>query len=342
MSEGTSGLRIAVAGASGTLGRELLAVLSDRRFPAGEIKCFATDRSLGEEIDFDGDGLPIEAAPKTLRGFDALIVCTPQAAALDLVREALQSEVPCIDASGAMAGSEDVPLYVADLCAPHAIEKAPLIASPAGVALAWSHVLAAVEGSAGVARVMGTILYAASRAGRAGIDALSNETIHLLNQKESPPSEAFANPVAFDCFALPASGAPGEGEPGYLDNAAQLERELVRDVQRLVSRDIKVSAAAVQVPTFAGDGSSLAIETRTALPLESARELFAKAPALEVWDEEEITPSTRDSAGRDVAVVGRLREDPSVEHGLLLWLTADTLRLAALNAAKIAEARLGV
>ncbi|MDP6978307.1 MAG: Asd/ArgC dimerization domain-containing protein [Myxococcota bacterium] len=339
MSDETSGLRIAVAGASGALGRELLAVLSDRRFPAGEIKAFATDRSLGEEVDFDGDFVPIEAAPKTLRGFDALIVCTPQAAALDLVREALQSEVPCIDASGAMAGSEEVPLYVADLCAPSAIENAPLIASPAGVALAWSHLLAAVEGSAGVKRVVGTVLYAASRAGRAGIDALSNETIHLLNQKEPPPSDAFANPVAFDCFPLPASGAPNEGEA---DNAAQLERELVRDMQRLVSRDIRVSAAAVQVPTFAGDGSSLAIETRSPLPIASARELFAKAPALEVWDEEEITPSTRDSGGRDVAVVGRLREDPSVEHGLLLWLTADTLRLAALNAAKIAEARLGV
>ena len=152
MSEETEGLRIAIAGASGTLGRELLSVLSDRRFPAGEIKAFGTDRSLGEELDFGGDFLPVEAAPKSLRGFDALVVCTPQAAALDLVREALQSEVPCIDASGAMATAEEVPLYVADLCAPASIAKAPLVASPAGVSLGWSHVLAAVEGSAGVSR----------------------------------------------------------------------------------------------------------------------------------------------------------------------------------------------
>ncbi len=334
MGGGTNGLRIAVAGASGALGRELLSVLSDRRFPVEEIKAFATDRSIGEEVEFEADFIPIESAPKTLRGFDVLIVCTPQAAALDLVREALQNEVPCVDASGAMAASQEVPLYVADLSNPSTIARAPLVASPAGVALAWSHVLAAVEGSAGIERVVGTVLYASSRAGRSGIDALSNETIHLLNQKEPPPSDAFANPVAFDCFPLPADAEA--------DNAAPLERELARDVQRLVGAEIKVSASAVQVPTFAGDGSSLAIETRAPLPVESARELFAKAPALEVWDEEEITPSTRDSAGRDIAVVGRLREDPSVEHGLLMWLTADTLRLAALNAAKIAEARLGV
>jgi len=334
MSSGGKELRIAVAGGSGSLGRELISVLCDRRFPAAEIKAFATDRSIGEEVEYDDEFIPIEPAPKTLKGYDALIVCAPQAAALDLVREALQSQVPCIDASGAMAASEEVPLYVEDLCDPAMIATAPLIASPAGVALAWSHVLAAVEGSAGIERVVGTILYASSRAGRAGIDALSNETIHLLNQKEPPPSDAFANPVAFDCFAL-----PGDGEA---DNAAPAERALVRDLRRLVSGDLEVAVATVQIPTFAGDGSSLTIQTRSALGVEAARELFAKVPALEVWDEDEITPSTRDSAGRDVAIVGRLRADLSVAHGLQLWLASDTLRLAALNAAKIAETRLGV
>ncbi|MCP5042140.1 MAG: hypothetical protein GY944_14005 [bacterium] len=327
------GLRIGIAGASGSLGREVLSVLSDRRFPAAEIKVFATDRSVGEEVEFAGEPLAVEAAPKTLRGLDLLLICTPPGPARDLAREALRSEVPCIDCSGAMAASPEVPLYVADLCAPDQIKNAPMVASPAGVALAWSHVLAALEGSAGIERVVGTVLYSASRAGRAGIDALSTETLHLLNQKEPPDNEVFANPVAFDCFALPG---------GEANSAADLERDLVRDIRRLVADELCVATAAVQVPTFAGDGSSLCVETRTHLSIETARELFHKAPGLEVWDDHEVTPSTRDSAGRDVAVVGRLREDPSVENGILLWVTADTLRLAAVNAAKIAETRLGI
>jgi len=334
MSAQGKGLRIGIAGASGSLGREVLSVLSDRRVPVAEIKPFATDRSIGDEVEFGGELIPVEAAPKTLRGLDLVIVCTPPAAALDLVRETLRSEVPCIDGSGAMASSSEVPLYVADLCAPSQIKRAPVVASPAGVALAWAHVLAAIEGTAGLERVVGTVLYCAARLGRAGIDALSSETLHLLNQKQPPDSEVFANPVAFDCFAL-----PGDGES---DHAAGVERDLIRDIGRLVADQVAVSVSAVQVPTFAGDGSSLSVQTRTAVSIDHVGELFRKAPGLEVWEDDEVTPSTRDSAGRDVAVIGRLREDPSVKNGMLLWVTADTLRLAAVNAVKIAETRLGI
>ncbi len=333
MSKGSNGLRVGVAGASGALGREVLTVLSDRRFPVRKLEAFATDRSVGEEIEFGGETAAIEPAPKTLRGLDLLLVCTPPAVALDLVREALQSEVTCIDCTGAMADSSQVPLYVADLCAPDSIRNAPLIASPAGVSLAWSHVLAAIEGVAGIERVVGTVLHSASRVGRAGIDALSTETLNLLNQKDAPTSDVFPSEVAFDCFAL-----PGESEA---DRAASCERDLIRDLRRLVATDLRVATSSVQVPTFAGEGSSLAVQTRRPLSVEQARELFRKAPGLELWDEDEVGPSTRQTAGQDFAAVGRVRPDPSVENGLLLWVAADTLRLAAINAVKIAETRLG-
>jgi aspartate-semialdehyde dehydrogenase len=333
MSDGAKGLRIAIAGGSGTLGRELLSVLSDRRFPVREIVPFATEQSIGEEVDFGGETFTVEPAPKSFRGFDLLVICAPLAPALDLVRAALREQVVCIDCSGAMAASAEVPLYVADLCSPELIREAPLIASPAGVALAWSHVLAAIEGAAGIERVVGSVLYSASRVGRAGIDALSNETLSLLNQKEAPPQEAFPSQVAFDCFAV-----PGDNEK---DGAALVEHDLIRDVRRLVARELSISASAIQVPTFAGDGSSLAIQTKRPLSLDDANELFHKAPGLEVRDRNEFGPSTRETAGRDVAVVGRVRSDPSIENGILLWVAADTLRLAAVNAAKIAETRLG-
>ena len=334
MSNESKGLRVGIAGASGTLGRELLSVLSDRRFPVKELKLFATDKSVGEEIDFGVDTVVMESAPKTLRGLDLLMICTPPAVALDLVRDALHSEVTCIDCTGAMAaGSPEVPLYVADLCAPDLIRNAPVIASPAGVSLAWSHVLAAIEGASGIERVVGTVLHSASRAGRAGIDALSAETLNLLNQRDVPPDDVFPSQVAFDCFAL-----PGEREGDF---AASCESDLLRDVRRLVATDLAMTTTSIQVPTFVGDGSALSVQTRRPLSVEHARELFRKAPGLELWDEDDIGPSTRETAGQDFVAVGRVRRDPSVEHGILIWVAADTLRLAAINAAKIAETCLG-
>lgn len=332
MSERSNGLRIGVAGASGTLGRELLSVFSDRRFPVQELVAFASERSLGEEVQLGGESVAIERKPKTLRGLDLLMVCTPPAAAADLVRDALRSEVTCVDCTGAMAGSPEVPLYVADLCSPDLIRDAPVIASPAGVSLAWSHVLAVVEGASGIERVVGTVLYSASRAGRAGIDALSAETLNLLNQQDVPRGDVFPSEVAFDCFAF-----PGESEE---DGTATSERDLIRDIRRLVATDLAIAATSVQVPTFAGDGSALAIQTKSPLSVEHVCELFRKAPGLELWDREDVGPSTRGTAGQDYAAVGRVRRDPSVENGLLLWVAADTLRLAAINAAKIAETRL--
>lgn len=334
-----NGHRIAVAGATGALGQEVIRILEERRFPLAELIPFATDRSLGEEVEIFGDVIPVLTEPPVLRGLDLLIICTPAGAALELVRGALHAEVPCIDCSGAMAASPEVPLYVADLCHPKAVKGVPLVAAPASAALAWAHVLAALEGSAGLSRVVGTLVCSASSAGRRGIEVLSSETIGMLNQKFPDPSEVFETPVAFDCVPFAEDGAEGtEDQPE--DFAATTERALIRDLERLVSPDLSVAVTALRIPTFAGDGSTLAVETGEAISPERARAIFEKVPGLELSGDGESGPSTRDTAGRDVVRVGRVRRDPSLEKGLLLWLTADLLRLAAMNAVKLAETRL--
>ena len=94
------------------------------------------------------------------------------------------------------------------------------------------------------------------------------------------------------------------------------------------------------MPTFVGDGSTLSIETERPLSAEAAREALDKAPAVELWPSNSVGPTTRDCAGRDTALVGRVRRDPSLDSGLMLWLVADAVRLAALNAVKLSEARL--
>jgi aspartate-semialdehyde dehydrogenase len=342
--EGSRQLRVALAGATGALGSEVLAVLEERRFPLAQLIPFASERSLGEEVQYRGEEIPVESEMPSLRGMDLLILCTPPGVALELVREALRAEVPCIDCSGALAGSPEVPLQVADLCAPDASRAAPVIATPAGPTLAWAHVLAALEGAAGLERVVGTVLQSAAHAGRPGIKALSSQTLSLLGQQELPDDDVFVGQVAFDCLPAVGAGSCGEGgaEGGLADAATAVERNLVRDLRRLINAELSLAVSVVQVPTFLGDGSSLAVETRRAIEPSEVAAIFQKVPGVEVWGGDMSGPTTRDTAGRGDALVGRLRRDESREKGLLLWLAADALRLAAVNAVKLAETRLGI
>ncbi|CAG1002054.1 aspartate-semialdehyde dehydrogenase [Myxococcaceae bacterium] len=324
-------LRVAVAGATGTLGRELLAVLEARRFPVGDLVALGSERSQGESIEFREDVFEVTSDAERLRGCDLVWLCSPPGASLEILRLALRLGVPCIDASGALAGRDEIPLVVADLSPPADALAGPVIASPASAALAIAPVLAPLAAQVGIERVVATALASVSGGGRLGIEALSAETIALFNQQELPEPIRFGRPVAFD--VLPSVGDVEE------DGATAVESWLARDLRRLFGADLGVAVTAVRVPTFAGDGAALCIETGGTLDPRQARTLLAKAPGVELWDHDAEGPNTRASAGRDVVLVGRIRRDPSSERGLLLWLAADTLHLAALNSVRLAEAR---
>lgn len=327
-------LRVAVAGATGTLGAELLAVLDARRFPVASIVPLATARSGGESLEFQSEIYEVGTEASRMRGCDLAFLCVPPGASLDLLRVALELSVPCIDLSGALAGHSAVPLLVADVAAPPEALGQPALATPASVALAWAPVLAPLARAAGLRRVVGTALTSVSGAGRLGIEALSSETIALFNQQDLPEPPHFGRPVAFDL--LPAVGDVEE------DGSTAAERALASDLRRLLGEGVGVAVSSVRVPTFAGDAATLCVETERELGPREAREALAKAPGVELWDVDAEGPNTRAAAGRDAVLVGRLRRDPSCERGLLLWLAADTLHLAAVNAVKLAEARIAL
>ncbi len=327
-------LRVAVAGATGSLGGEILSVLEARHFPLGELVPIATDRSGGDAIEVHGEVYEVRTDANALRGADIAFLCTPQAASLDLARWALHERVPCIDLSGALAGASEVPLLAADLePAPEAL-RAPLISACAGPALAWALVLSPLARVAALRRVVGTLFLSASSGGRQGIEALSSETIALFNQQDLPEPGIFGQPVAFDC--VPAVGSLEDG------GGSALELDIARQLARVLRCEVGTAATVVRVPTFAGDGSALAIELGAALPIGEALAALDKAPGVELWAGSGSGPTTRATAGRDVVLVGRLRADPTVEHGLLCWLAVDAIRLAAANAVKLAEARLAL
>lgn len=334
MGSSTRGLSIAIAGATGAVGREVLEVLEERDFPVRAVRALASPHSVGEDVEFLGESIPVEPEVGSLRHLDLLVLCTPAPVSLDLVREALRAEVSCIDCSGALATSPEVPLLASGLAAPGATVGVPLVSSPGGSSLAWARLLRGLHAAAGVSRVVGTILRASAAEGRAGIETLSSETIALLNQRQlDEDASCFERAVAFDCLPVPFD----EGEGGPMTAA---ERRLRQELPRLLEEQIPLAVSAVQIPTFVGEGATLAVETRRPLSAAEAREVLAKETDVELWSDEELGPTTRDTTGSDQILVGGVRSDPSVENGLLLWTAIDPLRLVASNVVKLAETRL--
>jgi aspartate-semialdehyde dehydrogenase len=334
----SDGLRIAIVGATGTLGAEVLTVLDEDCFPVAGLRLFASGRSLGRDIEFQGQVISVEVEAPDLVGLDLLILCTPKPISLDWIRRALHAEVPCLDCSGALADSPEVPLVIADLGAHDRVSSAPVITMPTGPALACALVLSALQCEAGLSRVVLTVLHSASAAGRRGIESLSQQTLALLNQQPSPDSDVFAGPVAFDCFAHP----PGEEEDAGKDGAAFTEARLASSLRRLLGPDVGLAISSVQVPAFAGEGTTLAVQTGSPLTLERARALLEAAPGVDLRDDDPCGPTFREALGIDEVLVSRLRADPSAPDGetaLLMWLAADPVRLAAANVVKLARAR---
>jgi aspartate-semialdehyde dehydrogenase len=320
-------LSVAVVGATGSLGSELLAVLDERTFPVGELVPIATDRSLGREVEIGGETYPVQTEARSLAGVDLAFLCAPPAASLDWARIALSERVPAIDLSGALATQPDVDLLVADWLSDEIELERPLVAGPAGPALAFALVLAPLSRAAGLRRVVATTFEAASVDGRAGIEALSGQSIALFSQHDSADDEPGDPAVAFAC--LPSVG---EVRP---DGATAHEEALAGALARLLGHPLSLAATAVRVPTFSGDGAALFVETERPLAPEAAREALAKAPGIALFGGES-GPATRASTGRDAVLVGRIRE---AAGGLLLWIAADALHLAAANGVKLAELR---
>ncbi len=239
----TMGTRIGLVGATGALGSEVLRALEASDIRVRDLVAVATDQSVGNDIDFQGEVYPVFGEPPSLRGIDLLLLCAPPAESLELARQALHAEVPCIDCSGALATQGDVPLRVAALEEPGAAARSPLVAAAGGLALAWSLVLRPLASAAGLVRVSGTGLEAASVGGRDGIESLYREALAIFSQTESPAPDVFAQPVAFDC--LPAVGVVGEAGGPSAHEASQS-----RALSRLLEPDVRLGVTCVQVPAF--------------------------------------------------------------------------------------------
>lgn len=320
-------MRVAIVGATGSLGAEVLAVLDESALAVRELVPIATERSLGTEVEFRGGVFPVETELTALRGCDFAFLCAPVAASLEAVRALLHAQVAGIDCSGALAAAPEVPL-VAEL---GGALDAPLLAIPPGLSLACARVVAPLARAFGVSRVVATLVLSASAsgAGRAAVEALAEETISLLGQQELPDPPALGHPVAFD--VLPWIG------PIEDDGATAHERNFAAVLTRVLAT-ASVAVTALRVPTFCGDGVTLAIEMGEQAPLEGVLDRLGKTAGVSLAG---VGPTTRVAAGSDLVHVGRVRSDASRAESVLAWLTADSVRLSAAHAVRVAEARFG-
>ncbi len=324
-------MRVAVVGATGSLGAELLAVLDESPLVVRELVPIASERSFGTEVEFRGGVFAVETELTALRGCDLAFLCAPPEVSLEAVRVALHARVVGIDCSGVLATSPEVPL-VGEVDVPASISRdAPMLAVPPGLSLACTRVLAPLARAFGISRAVATLLISASAsgAGRAAVEALAEETIALLSQQEVADPPALGLPIAFD--VLPWIGAT-------LDDGATAHERGFASVLRRTLGDASVAVTSVRMPTFCGDGAALAIETREDASLEAVADLLGKMAGVALAG---VGPTTRAAAGSDAVHVGRVRRDGSQARGLMLWLAADGVRLTAAHAVRVAEARFG-
>jgi aspartate-semialdehyde dehydrogenase len=331
--------KVAVVGATGLVGREVISILEERGFPVSELSLFASERSAGESIDFGDDSVTVRVlSPELLQGVEIAFFAAGGSVSRAVAPEAAKAGVVCIDKSSTFRTDVDVPLVVPGVNdeALAGWDTKRIIATPNCSTIQLVQALKPLHDIGGLRRVICCTYQAASGAGREGIDELDHQVRDMFNSRDAGSTEVFGARLAFN--ALPC--IPGDGafdDDGYTGE----ERKMVGETRRILGLpDLKVGVTCARVPVFHGHSEAVHIELDKAIDPEIAREALRAAPGVLVVDDpnEALYPTAADAVGQDHTLVGRVRVDPSLDNGLAFWVVSDNLRTgAALNAVRIAE-----
>ncbi len=326
--------KIAVAGATGNVGREMLNILSERGFPVSEVVALASSRSVGTEVSFGDKTLKV----KNLENYDfsGTDICLMSAGgAISKVWSPKIGAQGCvvIDNSSAWRYDADVPLIVPEVN-PDAITRFTrrnIIANPNCSTAQLVVALKPLHDRAIIKRVVVSTYQSVSGAGKDGMDELFNQT-RAVFVADPLANKKFTKRIAFNCIPHIDSFM----EDGYTKE----EWKILAETKKILDPKIKVTCTAVRVPVFIGHSESVNIEFEKEISADEARDILREAPGCLVIDKHEdggyITPY--ECAGEDATFISRIREDSTVENGLNMWIVSDNLRKgAALNAIQIAE-----
>ncbi|MHB1452303.1 MAG: aspartate-semialdehyde dehydrogenase [Coriobacteriia bacterium] len=324
---------VAVAGATGAVGREMLAVLEQRRFPASRVIALASHRSAGKTIPFAGGELVVEEmTAESFNGVDIALFSAGASISREMRDAVTAAGCVMIDNSSAFRMDDDVPLVVPEVN-PHDLAwHSGVIANPNCSTIQMVVVLDVLRALAPLRRVVVSTYQAASGAGQAAMDELYEQTGEFLAGRDTV-SSAFAHRIAFNCIP--------QIDVFLEDGSTKEEWKMVVETRKILGdAGIGVAVTCVRVPVLRCHSEALAIEFGAPVSVAAAREALAGAPGVTVLDEpaDRLYPMPALLEGTDDCYVGRIRRDESVEHGLQLWIVADQLRKgAALNTVQIAE-----
>jgi aspartate-semialdehyde dehydrogenase len=325
--------RVAVAGATGAVGREMLKVLEQRDFPASEVIALASSRSAGSAVSYKGDELTVrELTEESFEGVDLALFSAGGSVSEKFAPIAARSGCIVVDNSSAWRMDPEVPLVVPEVNADALDGHKGIIANPNCSTIQMVVVLKPLHDAARIRRIVVSTYQAVSGTGQKAVDELESQVTQLFAMKEITP-KVYPYQIAFNC--LPHIDV-------FLANDyTKEEMKMVNETRKIMGDDtIRLTATTVRVPVFYGHSESVNIETERKLTAKQARAILSQAPGVKVLDNpaEKIYPMPLFAAGEDDTFVGRIREDESIENGLNLWIVADNIRKgAALNAVQIGE-----
>lgn len=331
-----SGRAVAVCGATGVVGREMIRVLEDRNFPVRSIKLLASERSRGKILKFRGDNIPVEVLTEdSFRGVEIALFSAGGGTSKRFAPAAAAAGCVVIDNSSAWRMDPEVPLVVPEVNAHDLKWHKGIIANPNCSTIQMVVVLKPLHDAAKIRRVVVSTYQAVSGAGSAAINELKDQTAALIEGREYPPC-IFPHQIAFNVIPqIPQKDAFGDN--GYSTE----EMKMVNETKKIMGDpSIMVTATTVRVPVYIGHSESVNVETEKKLSADQARELLSKAPGVIVHDDPaaQLYPVPINAVGRYETFVGRIREDISHPSALDMWIVADNLlKGAASNAVQIAE-----
>ncbi len=328
-----SKLVVAVVGATGAVGREMLKTLEERDFPATQVRAMASSRSAGTTVQFKGGEIVVEELKETsFEGVDLALFSAGGSTSKHFAPFAAKAGCVVVDNSSAWRMDPKVPLVVPEVNPDDVEWHEGIIANPNCSTIQMVVVLKPLHDAATIKRVVVSTYQAVSGTGQKAVDELETQVRQLFNGQDAE-AKVYPYQIAFNC--LPQIDVFSEGDYTYE------EIKMIKETNKIMGDDsIKLTATTVRVPVFYSHSESVNVEFENPLSPADARIILAKAPGVQVYDnpEQKAYPMPIMTAGEDDVYVGRIRKDDTVENGLNLWIVADNVRKgAALNAVQIAE-----
>lgn len=324
---------VAVMGATGAVGTCFLDILAERKFPINELRLLASERSAGKKLKYCGKSYTVRKLDHdSFEGIDIVLASAGASRSLEFLPSAVKAGAVCVDNSSAFRMDKTVPLVVPEVNPEMIKTHKGIIANPNCSTIQMVVALWPIHKVAKIRRIVVTTFQSVSGAGQMKINELTEQSKVFLSGKKIKPVE-FAHQIAFNL--IPQIDV-------FLDNKyTKEEMKMVHETRKIMGDDsIKVNATCIRVPVFYAHSESINIETEKHISARDVMKLMAKAPGVKLIDDPDnkLYPMPIDAEGQDDTLVGRIRQDESINNGISMWIAADNIRKgAALNAIQIAE-----